>query len=46
MVEAALGRYSSDLLDGWGPSDGYDVVEVASSSLPENPNIWTAGSLV
>ena len=45
IVEAALGRYSSDLLDGWGPFDGYDVVEVAST-LPDNPNIWTDGSLV
>ena len=30
MVETALGRYSSDLLCGWSPSDGYDEVEVAS----------------
>ena len=29
-VEVALGRYSSHLLAGWGPSDGYDLVEIAS----------------
>ena len=45
MVEAASGRYSSDLLGKWGPSDGYDEVEVAST-LPDHPNIWTDGSLV
>ena len=45
MVEVALGRYSSNLLAGWGPSDGYDVVEVASS-MPDHPNVWTDGSLV
>ena len=45
LVEAVLGRYSSDLLDGWGPFDGHDVVEVASS-LPHHPNVWTDGSLV
>ena len=45
MVETALGRYSSDLLCGWSPSDGYDEVEVASS-MPDHPNVWTDGSLV
>ena len=45
MFEAALGRYSSDLLGEWGPSDGYDEVEVAST-LPDHPNIWTDGGLV
>ena len=45
MVETAFGRYSSDLLCGWGPSDGYDEVEVASS-LPHHTNVWTDGSLV
>ena len=45
MVETACGRYSSDLLCGWGPSDGYDEVEVASS-LPDHPNVWTDGGLV
>ena len=39
------GRYSSDLLAGWGPSDGYDEVEVASS-MPDHPNVWTDGSLL
>ena len=45
MVEVALGRYSSYLLAGWGPSDEFDVVEVASS-VPDHPNVWTDGSLV
>ena len=45
MVETALHRYSSDLLCGWGPSDGYDEVQVASS-LPDHPNVWPDGSLV
>ena len=45
MVEVARGRYSSDLLAGWGPSDGYDEVE-AASSMPHHPNVWTDGSLV
>ena len=45
MVEVALGRYSSNLLAEWGPSDGYDVVEVASS-MPDHTNVWTDGSLV
>ena len=42
MVGAAFGRYSSDW---WGPSFGYDVVEVVSS-LPDHPNVWTDGNLV
>ena len=45
MVDVALGRYSSDVLAGWGPSDGYDEDEVASS-MPDQPNLWTDGSLV
>ena len=45
MVETASGRYSSDLLCGWSPSDGYDEVEVAFS-LPDHPNVWTDGGLV
>ena len=44
-VEAARGRYSSDLLAGCGPSDGYDEVE-AASLMPDHPNVWTDGSLV
>ena len=44
MVEVALGRSSSDLLAGWGPSDGYDEVE-AAPSMPDHPNVWTDGSL-
>ena len=45
LVEFARGRYSSDLLAGWGPSDEYDKVE-AASLLPDHPNVWTDGSLV
>ena len=44
LVEAVLGRYSSDLLAGWGPSDGYDEVE-AVSLMPDHPNVWSDGSL-
>ena len=33
------------MLCGWGPSDGHDEVEVASS-LPDLPNVWTDGSLI
>ena len=44
MVEVALGCYSS-LLAEWGPSDGYDEVEVASS-MPDHTIVWTDGSLV
>ena len=43
LVEAALGRYSSDLLAGWGPSDGYDEVE-AASLMPDHPDVWIDGS--
>ena len=45
LVEAALGRYSSDLLAGWGLSDEYDEVE-AASLMPDHPNVWTDGRLV
>ena len=45
LVEAALGRYSSDLLAGWGESDECDEVE-AASLMPDDPNVWTDGSLV
>ena len=43
MVEVALGRYSSDLLAGWVPSDEYVEVE-AASSMPDHPNVWTDGA--
>ena len=44
-VEVALGRYSSNLLAGWGPCDGHDLVEVASS-VPDHHNVRTDGSLI
>ena len=44
LVEVTLGRCSSDLLAGWGPSDEYD--EVHAASVPDHPNVWTDGSLV
>ena len=45
LVEVALGRYSSDLLAGWGPPDGHDGVE-AASLIPDHPNVWNDGSSV
>ena len=45
LVESALGSYSSGLLVGWSPPDGFDAVE-AASLLPDSPNVWTDGSLV
>ena len=36
LFEAALGRYSADLLAGWGLSDEYDEVE-AASLMPDHP---------
>ena len=45
LVEVALGRYSSDLLAGWSPSDKYDESE-AASLMPDHPTVWTDGSLV
>ena len=44
LVEVALGRYSSDLLAVWRPTDEYDEVE-AASLMPDHPNVWTDGSL-
>ena len=44
LVEVALGRYSSDLLAEWGPSDEFDEAG-AASSMPDHPNVWTDGSL-
>ena len=41
-MEVAVGRYSSDLFAGWGPSD---EVEAATLML-DHPNVWTDGSLV
>ena len=45
LVEVALGRYSSDLLAGWGPSDEFHGAG-AASCMPDHPNVWTDGSLV
>ena len=45
LVEVALGRYSSGLIADWNPSDDFDH-DVAVSSLPERPDVWTDGSLV
>ena len=45
LVEVALGRCSSDLLAGWGPSNEKIEVE-AASLMPDHPNVWTDGSLV
>ena len=45
LVEVALGRYSSDLLAGWGPSDEFDEAG-AAPLMPDHPNVWADGSLV
>ena len=45
LVEAALGGYSSRLVTGWSPPDGYDQVAV-SCLVPDHPNVWTDGSLI
>ena len=45
LVEVALGRYSSGLIAEWNPSDDFDHC-MAVSSLPDNPDVWTDGSLV
>ena len=45
LVEAALGDYSSRMVSGWSPPDGYDQVAV-SCLVPDHPNVWTDGSLV
>ena len=45
LVEAALGGYTSRLINEWGPPDEYDRVQVASL-VPDHPNVWSDGSLV
>ena len=45
LVEVALGRFSSGMLSEWSPSDEFDH-DVAVSSLPDHPDVWTDGSLV
>ena len=45
QVEVALGRYSSDLITDWGPSDDFDHVD-AAASLTDHPDVWTDGCLV
>ena len=45
LVESALGRYSSGLITDLRLSDEFDH-DVAASSLPEHPDVWTDGSLV
>ena len=45
LVEVALGRYSSGLITEWTSSDDSDH-DVAVSSLPDHPDVWTDGSLV
>ena len=45
LVEVALGRYSSGLITEWSPSDEFDEAG-AASSMPDQSNVWTDGSLV
>ena len=45
LLEVALGRYSSGLVSEWVPSGDFDR-EMAASSLPDHPDVWTDGSLV
>ena len=45
LLEVALGRYSSGLVSEWVPSGDFDR-DMAASSLPDHPDVWTDGSLV
>ena len=45
LLEVALGRYSSELISEWIPSDDFDH-DMAASSLSDHPDVWTDGSLV
>ena len=45
LVEVALGGNSPGLIADWNPSDDFDH-DVAVSSLPDHPDVWTDGSLV
>ena len=45
LLEVALGRYSYGLISEWIPSDDIDH-DMAASSLPDHPTVWTDGSLV
>ena len=45
LLEVALGRYSSRLVSEWVPSGDFDR-DMAASSLPDHPDVWTDGSLV
>ena len=45
LVEVALGRYSSGLITDWNPSDDFHH-DLAVSLLPDQPDVWTDGSLV
>ena len=45
LVDVALGRYSSGLMSEWILSDDFDH-DMAVSSLPDHPDVWTDGSLV
>ena len=45
QVEAALGRYSSDLIADWELPGDFDHVD-AAASLADHPDVWTDGSLI
>ena len=45
LLESALGSYSSRLLFEWCLPDGFDADD-AALRLPDNPHVWTDGSLV
>ena len=44
LVDAALGDYSSKMISGWSPPDGYDQVAV-SCLVPDHPNVWSGMSV-
>ena len=45
LLECALGRYSSSQLSEWRLPAGFDV-EGAARRVPDEPDVWTDGSLV
>ena len=45
VLEVALGSYSSRIVSEWSVREGFDAVG-AASLMPDDPNVWTDGSLV
>ena len=45
LLEVALGRYSSEFISAWVPSDDFDH-DMAASSLSDHPDVWTDGRVL